>query len=172
MANSPEFELPPAKAGKKQPTPIIEIKEPPIVEEAEQPKKEKEKEKPKYSEEELLSVFDDLIFNGTYSEKVLIKGKLQVTFRTRSAEEIEAISLAIDSTKANLVTTITEKRSVLNLYYALTSYQGTNLSNMKIEEKSAYLNKLAAPILGMLMTELSNFDNKVWEATKLGEQNF
>ena len=165
---SNDFEIPPAKVSKKQ-APAATLKEVGITPEVE-PKTEPEK--PKYSQEELLQVFDELIFNGTYSEKVLVKGKLQVTFRTRTADELETISMELDATKANLVSTIVEKRSTLNLYYALSSYQGKNLSGMKIEEKSKFLKSLAAPIIGMLMVELSNFDDKVWQATKEGEQNF
>lgn len=130
------------------------------------------KPEPKFSKEELLQVFDDLIFAGTYSETVTIRGKLKIAFRTRTAEELEAITQEIDSTQANLISTVMEKRNLMNLMYALTSYQGKNLSTLKIEEKTKFVNALAAPIVGILMVALSKFDEKVYEAGKEGEENF
>lgn len=131
-----------------------------------------EKEPPKYDPEELLRIFDEMIFAGSYSETINIKGKLKVTFRTRSAEEMDAITQKIDTMSAVLVSTMMEKRSLLNLYYALTSYQGRDLSTAKFDEKVAFISKLPAAIVGMLMVTLFDFDSKINAVTKEGESNF
>lgn len=128
--------------------------------------------KPKYDAEELISIFDEILFNNTYSEKVTIRNKLHVAFRTRTAEEVEAITRALDATSANLIATIEEKRSIMNLYYALTSYQGKDLGLLKQEDRERFVNKLPAPVVGALVIALSKFDEKVYLACKEGELNF
>jgi hypothetical protein len=140
---------------------------------SEQGASENKVEKPKYSKEELIQIFDEMIFQGSYSEKVELRGgKLKVVFRTRTAEESENISKVIDTTTANLVATIVEKRQLINLHYAIESYQGTDLSGLKVEEKAKFINKLPGPVVGALMIALGKFDEKVFEATKEGEENF
>jgi hypothetical protein len=146
----------------------------PASETGENKSKEKEVKPPKskYSPEELLQIFDEMIFAGGYSEQVTIRGKLNVGFRTRNAEEVESISMKLDSSGVNLINTANEKRSLLNLHYALISYQGKDLSSMKIEEKISYINKLPAPIIGSLIAEMIRFDTKVYAACEEGETNF
>ncbi len=153
----------------------FELPKEPVVEEgnpAEGDLSKKEEKKPKFSADELFKIFDEIIFAGTYSEVVTIRGKLKVKFRTRTTEETEEIGQKVDSTTANLASTLNEKRMLLNLTYALISYQGKDLSLFKVEEKEKFVNKLPAPIVGVLIQALSNFDIKVYEACKDAEENF
>jgi hypothetical protein len=130
-------------------------------------------EGPKYSPEELMAIFDDMIFSGGYTEVVGIHGgKLKVGLRTRSAEEIDAITMKLDSTNASLLATINEKRSILNLHYALVSFQGKDFTTAKVEDKAAFINKLPAAVVGAIMRRLSVFDEKVYAACREGEENF
>lgn len=146
-------------------TPVIE---PDIKEE----KMETSAPESKYDQAELLAIFDEVIFTGEYSEEALIKGKLRVTFRTRSAGEIEEITRAVDTTQANLVTTLNEKRSILNLQYALTHYQGKDLKSMTIADRAKFIKSLPGPIIGSLFLALQKFDEKVYAACQEGEENF
>lgn len=132
----------------------------------------KDDAKPKYDPDELIAIFDQILFSNTYTEKVTIRGKLHVEFKIRSAEEVEAITRALDATSANLIATIEEKRSLMNLYYALSSYQGKDLGLLKQEERERFVNKLPAPVVGALVVALSKFDEKVYLACKEGEENF
>lgn len=129
-------------------------------------------EKPKYDSAELLQIFDTMLFEGSYSESTTIKGRLKVSFRTRTADEMQKITHDIDGTTAVLMATIVERRNLLNLYYALTHYQGQDLTGLSYENKVSYVNKLPAPVVGMLMVALYKFDSKVSSATEEGEENF
>lgn len=162
---SNDFEMP-TKEKKSKVAAMTEQATAPVVEKAE------EKEKSKYDSEELLRIFDDMLFAGSYSETIDIRGKLKVTFITRTAEQMDAITQKIDGTTAVLMATLVEKRNLLNLYYALIAYQGKDLSGLKYEEKVSFINKLPAPVVGMLMVALFNFDSKINEATKEAESNF
>lgn len=129
-------------------------------------------EESKYDQEELLRIFDEIIFTGEYSEEVTIRGKLHVRFRTRTVEEIEQISATVDAMEAHLVATLNDKRSVLNLQYALVSYQGKDLKSLDIADRSKFIRRLPGPIIASLLTAMSIFDMKVFEACKDGEANF
>jgi hypothetical protein len=126
----------------------------------------------KYDPEELARIFDEIIFAGEYSEEVSIRGRLRVVFRTRTSEEIDQISRVIDGTQANLIATLSEKRAILNLQYALAWYQSENLSAAKVEDRAAFLGKLPGPVVGALLNALGEFDAKVFEACREAEANF
>ena len=148
--------------------------QPAVPENSEGEEKEKEDKpvKPKYNKDELLAIFDEVIFQGEYVEDVTIRGKLKVQFRTRTAEEIEQISKVIDSTSFNLISTMNESRMVLNLQYALTFYQGRDLSALKVEDRAKFIKKLPGPVIAVLIDALFRFDDKVAEACKEVEGNF
>lgn len=147
----------------------------PSVSDGKEDKEKKETEaieKPKYDKDELLAIFDEIIFQGEYLEDVTIRGKLKVQFRTRTAEEIEQISKVIDATSFNLISTMNESRMVLNLQYALTYYQGRDLSSLKVEDRAKFIKKLPGPVIAVLIDALFKFDDKVAEACKEVEANF
>lgn len=129
-------------------------------------------DKPKYDPEELLTIFDEIMFSGEYSEQVTIRGKLKVTFRTRTAEEVRNINRMVDGTPATFASTLEGVRSLLELRYALVMYQGKDLRSIKDDERDRFLNSLPAPVVGTLLKALSNFDAKVYEACQEGEANF
>jgi len=131
-----------------------------------------EEEKPKYDPEQLAMIFDELLFQGEYSENVKIKDKLLVTFRTRTSEESEEIALTLDTLGANLFTTLDQKRSLLNLQYSLTRYHSRDLSGLSKEDRAKFVGKLASPIIVALVNELAQFDEKVFAALKEGETSF
>jgi hypothetical protein len=127
-----------------------------------------------YDETELMAIFDAIIFEGEYSEQVTIRGKFPVVFRSRTSEEIRAISAALDleSQKTILMSTIQERRSMLNLESALVQYGSTQIAGMNAEGRSKFMGKIPAPMIGVLLMELSRFDAKVFAACKEGEANF
>lgn len=170
-----DFELPSTKARKPSKPAVLppssdELKDDPVA--AKDDLKEGPTDKPEYDQEELLRIFDEIIFAGEYGEQVIIKNRLKVGFRTRSAAEIEEISIMVDGITANLISTLNEKRSVLNLQYALTSYQGRDLRTMKVEERAKFVRSLPGPIIGALLAALHKFDQKVFIACQEGEENF
>lgn len=130
------------------------------------------KEQPEWDTNELLSIFDEIIFSGGYSEMADIRGRLKVKFRTRTAEEVESITNIIDSLNSNLISTVNEKRALLNVHYALTMYQGRDLSTIKHEDRTKFIDKLPAPVIGMIINALYKFDRKIAAACSEGEENF
>jgi len=137
-----------------------------------EPKDVEKKEEPKYSDAELAALFDEIIFNGEYSEDVVIRDRLRVRFRTRSAGEVDEIERVIDSTQATLIATLQQKRQILNLQYSLISYQGKDLRTLSAEDRAKFLARVPGPVVGTLMHALAKFDEKVFLACKDAEENF
>lgn len=133
---------------------------------------DKAKQPPKYSPEELMKVFDAIIFQGDYSESFSIKGKFQVVLRTRTQKEIAEITKQVDAMDAKLVSTMEQHRAILNLQCALVQYGPRDLSTVSWEDKAKMIEKLPGPIIGALLTALGNFDDKVYQACQEGEANF
>lgn len=133
---------------------------------------EENSKKSKYPKEELLKIFDEIIFMGEYEERPMIKGKLQVGFRTRSGGEIDEINRAVDTSKANLMTTLNDMRTMLNLQYSLTQYHTRDLRGMSAEDKAKFIRTIPAPVIASLLTALQEFDEKVFLACQEGEENF
>jgi len=165
-----DFELPP----KKQPKPAVKQATQPLDEAPKDGPEKAEEISSEYNQEELLQIFDNIIFSGEYQETVTVKNRLRLVFRTRTAEEINNIQLRLDSESGNLklVSTVDSLRSFLTLSASLVSFQGKDLSSMKPEEKTKFLEKLAGPIISLLFIELTKFDRKVMAALQEGEANF
>jgi hypothetical protein len=139
----------------------------------EEPLKEDDsKEVPEYSKEELLRVFDEIIFSEEYSEEYLIRGRIPVSFRTRTAEDINKIQRAIDSAGLNLISSVETMRSIMNLQYSLAAYNKVDLTGMKFEDRTKIIEKLPGPIVGVLINLMARFDRKVALACEEGEKNF
>lgn len=126
----------------------------------------------KYKEEELLVIFDTILFEGSYTEDVTIKGKLKVTFRSRTADETSKITSEIDSKQYNFIPALQEQRAFLNLVYSLVTYNGRNLEQLSLDDKKSFVGKLPAVVVAALSNALFDFDNKIEQACQEGEENF
>lgn len=144
----------------------------PPTEGAEESDTAKTKVPSKYSPEELLQIFDEIIFSGEYRETVVIKNRLRVGFRTRTAEEINEIQRTVDSSGLNLLSSAETLRTFEHLVSSLVQYQDKDLEKMKEPERRAFIKKIPGPIMGALVSSLGAFDMKVSEACKDGEENF
>lgn len=165
-----------SKASPKPPsvkdTPVITQEEDTAPESDETQSAEAATKAPKYSEEELAAIFDEIIFSGEYVEEVSIRGKLRVCFRTRTAEEIRQITQAVDGAQAVYANTVESLRSLLQLQYALTSYQGKDLTGIRPQERTAFIGQIPGPVVALLLQALAKFDEKVFAACQEGELNF
>lgn len=159
----PGVKAPSAKAATKEPA------QDPSV--AEDNKEKKADAAPQFSEEELMKIFDDLIFGKEYQETVYIRPNFPVTFRTRTSAEYDDIQRSLDSSGFNLMSSVENLRSVRNLTYALVDIKGSTLP-LGIAEKSKFIEELPGPVIGLLLDRLSKFDYKVMMACKSGDENF
>lgn len=132
----------------------------------------KDTKTPKYTKEELAIIFDDILFQGYYQEDFMIKNRLQVTFRSRSAEDTSTISRKLDGASYNLGTTYIEQRALWNLASSVMSISGKDYSKLTLEQRFAEIGKLNSGLVSLLSTKLVDFDLKIDAANKEGEENF
>jgi len=166
-----DFQLP-EKETKQKRSPNAKLEEKKVPSNDETPETPAEEKKSEYAKEELLHIFDEIIFQGEYSEEVVVNNKLRLGFRTRSCGEIEEINRVVDSSKANLMTTLNDTRTLLNLQYALTQYHTKDLRSYSIEDKAKFLKTIPGPVIAAMLTALQKFDQKVFVACQEGEENF
>lgn len=133
---------------------------------------EVKKEEPKYKKEDLLAIFDTILFEGEYTEEVSIKGRLKVTFKTRTAEETSSITKEIDNKSFNLIASVNELRAFLNLASSLVAYNGKDLSKLSSDDRRAFVGKLPTVVVAALSTAMVDFDLKTEAALQEGEANF
>ncbi len=126
----------------------------------------------KFDKDELLKIFDEMIFSGEYTEEVTIRGRLKVVFKAKTVEDNTAISKEIDSSNYNLLATLQEHRALLSLAYSLVGYSGKDLSQVKIEERRKVIDKLPTVVVSLLSNALVTFDSKIDAACQEGEANF
>ena len=127
---------------------------------------------PKYSKEELLSIFDDILFQGYYQEDVTLKDRLTISFRTRSAEDTAKISRIIDAEQYQLSSTYMEHRALLNLATSMVTFNGKDMQDKTLEDRFIFVKKLPAHLVALLSKALVEFDTKVETACKDGDENF
>jgi hypothetical protein len=127
--------------------------------------------KSKYTKEDLLVIFDAIMFEGEYREDITIKGRLKVTFKTRSAASTASISKDIDSKQFHLMSTMHEYRALLSIAHSITGYNDKDLSSSSLETRIAFLEKLPTVVVSALSNALVEFDIKT-EAALMEQDSF
>lgn len=122
---------------------------------------------PKYKKEELLQIFDTIMFEGEYREEIVIKNKLRITFVTRSAASSAEITRELDEKKFNLLSSMQEYRALLCICHSLVGYNGKDLTHQTPEARKAFVEKLPTVVVAAISNALVNFDIKTEAA--LGE---
>lgn len=127
---------------------------------------------PKWTDEQLEEVFDALMFEGSYNEEIQVNRKLKVIFRTRSGEQARDVMMRLDTSKVNMGLTVEGLRSLFNLAHSLVVFNGNDLSKMKIDARLKRIEELPSAVIGTLIAKLVEFDIKVEQAVRHGEENF
>lgn len=128
-----------------------------------------ETQKPKYTKDELLIIFDEILFSGEYREEVTIKEKFKVSFTTRSAADTAKITSELDSKKFNLLSSMQEYKALLCICYSMVGYNGKDLSGMPFDNKKAFIEKLPTVVVAAISNALVEFDMKTEAA--MGEMD-
>jgi len=142
------------------------------VKEVNQTVEKPDAKKPEFTPEELLPIFDTILFEGQFKEKVVIKGKLNVEFVSLSAKDVSEISEELDAKSFNLVSTLHEQRALQTLYRGLASYNNRDLTGLASDKRQEFLNKLPAAVVSALSEAQHKFNRKVDAACREGEANF
>lgn len=130
-----------------------------------------EKRDERYSQEELLTIFDALVFQGEYQEEYKGRG-VKLTLRTRSGDDAINISRSVDKFEGKTFMTVQTYANILTLAHSLVSYNGKAFGPKDTASKYKFLLTLPDPILAVLMDKLKDFDEKIGLAIAEGRKNF
>jgi len=118
-----------------------------------------DKEASKYLKEDLLAIFDSLVFEEGYEEDIKLGGKLTFTLSTLTGDDEVALSsdgvLPVD-----------------RLARSISKFKGQDLKGMSGEDRVKIIKKQPAVILSSMLNKLSEFENKVFFAEREGSKNF
>ncbi len=126
----------------------------------------------KDSNKKEIEIFDSILFSGFYSEDFQIKGKLPYTLRSRTVEEVMDINQEVENGEFKTQSAALDAQLFAHLSYALSSYNGEQLSKLTPEKRRDFLKKLPAPIMRVLTTQMAKFDKEVSDACTENEENF
>lgn len=121
---------------------------------------------------EMMNIFDTLLFEGLYEERVQIGKKYHAVFRTRSAQEDLTISSRLDALKFETLLAYQNQSSLLTLAYSLVEWNGEDYRTMATKDRYNVVAGLPSQAVVVLSDALGKFDAKVMSAVEYGKVHF
>lgn len=121
---------------------------------------------------EYLAIFDTLMFEGAYQERVQIGTRYHAVFRTRSAEEDLTISSRLDARNFQTILAYQNQSSLLTLAYSLVEWNGEDFRAVEPKDRYKIVAGLPSQAVVVLSDALGKFDAKVMQAVTYGQENF
>ena len=121
---------------------------------------------------EMLDIFDTLLFEGKYEERVQIGKKYHAVSQTRSAAEDLTISSRLDAMKFETLLAYQNQSSLLTLAYSLAEWNGEDYRELKVKDRYQVVSALPSQTVVVLSDALGKFDAKVMAAVQYGQENF
>lgn len=127
---------------------------------------------PDYTDDELETIFDALMFENSYMEELKIGKRLTVTLKTRSGKDARVVMEKLDKAGYALGLTVESIRSLYNLVQSAVAVNGKDISGETFEKKMDLIEDLPTPVISAMMISLVKFDRKIEAAVRHGEENF
>lgn len=124
------------------------------------------------TKEKYLSIFDQIMFEGQYTEVYHLSKRYKVRFRSRTSGEEMTISQRLDAMTFNTMVAYSNQASLLTLAYAMLQFCNDDLEKMTVKDRYEYISKLPAPIIPALSKKLIEFDDMIAKALEYGQENF
>ena len=135
-----------------------------------------------YTEAELLPIFDSLMFQDEYVERIeVVPNRLWMTFRSRTAEENNGILVMIDKRQFTSIVTLSNHQALLTLAHAVVAFSATDktgkalemdLSKQTSKERYELLSSKPSAIIEAASNALAKFDEKMGWALRMGLKSF
>ncbi len=152
--------------------PDVDFEEAPELEPADMPDDSPEQSDEPSNKDELLTIYDALLFEGAYSEIYSLGKRYSVRYRSRTAEEETTILRQLDGMKYNTVQAYQSMSAMSHLAYSLTDYCGKDLTKMDVKDRYDFVSGLPTQVLEILSTNMVDFDSKLQIALEYGKENF
>lgn len=127
---------------------------------------------PEFDDFELEQIFDELMFDGSYSEEVKIGKRFAVTLKTRSGKDAREVMNILDKAGYSLGLTVESIRSLYNLAQSAVVVNSKDISGESFDKKVELIEQMPTPVISAMIVALMKFDRKVEAAVRHGEENF
>lgn len=160
---------------------IAELEEkldPSTVKEDSVAKEEEKKKEPEFKKEDLLRIFDEIMFEGEYTELVKLTDKHSVEFRSRTMKEQMDVSRRLDKMDFRTPNAVIAHLTAMNMAYSMVGLNGKDFKKLppfsKDKETSRMdeVLKLPPQLVQRLSEALNKFDRKIDAAMEEGIKNF
>lgn len=130
------------------------------------------KEKEEFDKQELLEIFDAIMFEGEYRDTIKLGKKYSAVLRSRTVKESTDVTRKVDALDLKTFMAVQNITNVLTLAYSLVEYNGKDLSTLELKDKIKFVESLPESVIVLLSDKLFKFDRKVLAAMEEGHQNF
>lgn len=151
--------------------PIPNERKEPEATEATEATEEKKSEYDPYTLQDLLAIYDDIIFENSFSKEYRLRS-VRFTLKTRSSATVIKVNQALDNLKAQSVNTYQTYSNYLMLAASLKSYNNQDFSEDNLKEAYDYLLTLNTAAIDLMLDKLNEFDQMIGLALKAGKENF
>lgn len=124
-----------------------------------------------YTVQELLAIYDGIIFDNTFNKKYSMRG-MSFTLRTRGSATVIKVNQALDALKAQSINTYQTYNNYFMLAASLASYGSAEFQEGDLAGTHKYLLTLDTAIIYILLEKLNEFDKMVSLALLAGRENF
>ena len=122
--------------------------------------------------EEYMTIFDAIMFEGSYKEVVNFGKRYKILLRSRTAGEEMYIAQRMDTMNFKTILAYQNQSALLTLAHSLVQFCNDDLSTMDLKTRYEYVSKLSSGIVPMLSSALVEFDAKISAAMEYGKENF
>ena len=133
---------------------------------------EKKEELSQETKEKFLTIFDQIMFEGQYTEVYHLSKRYKVRFRSRTSGEEMTISQRLDAMTFNTLAAYSNQASLLTVAYAMLQFCNDDLEKMTVKERYEFITKLPASTIPSLSKKLIEFDDMISKALEYGQENF
>lgn len=104
--------------------------------------KEKKDPNSEFNKQELLEIFDAIMFEGEYRETINLGKKYTAVLRSRTVGESNTITRKVDSLDLKTFMAVQNITNVMTLTYSLVEYNGKDLSALNFKDKLSFVESL------------------------------
>lgn len=124
-------------------------------------------------EDEAAAIVDSIIEKGFYEKTYPITKKYSVTFRSRTADDLEKLWFNVEDANPRLPATISSTIARVNLSLSMVEFRGKSLREKTPAERMDIIRRMPEALFRIITMKLGRFDRMVEDVVDEGAiQNF
>lgn len=121
---------------------------------------------------EYMVIFDSMMFEGKYEERISLGKNYHIVLQTRTAEQDMKVTTKLDSMEINTMHAYSNMQALFTIPYALAEINSLDLRQLNYQEAFEKIKMIPSVVLMTISGKLQDFDIKVRSALTYGTENF